>query len=70
MSYRVIVEIVCDEPRCTALLRQTRTNKGGLSKTWAGYVAVSQHDWDIGGTDTSHDPRRAFCPAHRRDSSR
>jgi hypothetical protein len=66
MSYRVTVEIVCDAKGCGELLREQRVNRGGLTKTWAGYLAVEEHGWDIGGRATSHDPIRAFCPAHRR----
>lgn len=66
MSYRVTIEIVCDQDGCDRLLRYRRINRGGLSKTRAGWKAANEDHWDIGGSHVNRDPTRAFCPDHRR----
>lgn len=64
MSYRVTVHIVCDHGRCREALRFDRDNRGGLSKTNAGYDA-SRSGWYVRGRPGSNDPRVAYCPEHR-----
>ena len=63
MTYSVVIEIYCDHPGCKAVIRQVRMNRGGLSKTWAGYLA-SREGWQIPGYDATKDPKKALCPKH------
>jgi len=62
--YVVEILVICNAPGCSNSIRFTRHNEGGLSKTWAGYLA-GREGWDVqGGVTTRADPKVAFCPAH------
>lgn len=67
MSYRVTVEIMCDTDGCYERLAYSQINVSGLSKTLAGALA-ERDGWDIPGRASSKDPKRAFCPKHRREA--
>ena len=64
MSYVVEILVICNAPGCGESLRFRHTNRGGLSKTMAGYMAASE-GWDVqGGMTARADPKVAFCPKH------
>lgn len=65
MSYTVAITIACDADGCNRSITQTRVNAGGLSKTWAGALAVHQ-GWWIPGRPGTHDPKAARCPQHNK----
>jgi hypothetical protein len=64
MSYYVEVGVQCDHEDCPHLFRMVRENRGGLNKTWAGYMAASKGWWVRGETGRT-DPKVAYCRAHR-----
>lgn len=63
MSYLVTVSIDCDHPGCMKRIAYERRNLGGLSKTFAGYLANEQDGWFAGAFPG--DPKVAYCPEHR-----
>lgn len=66
MSYRVTVEIACDHKGCLKIWKDSRINRGGLSKTWAGYMARERGGWFTQGHPGGpSDPTIAYCPDHR-----
>jgi hypothetical protein len=58
VSFRVLVEIVCDEPGCLRLRTLELHNRGGLNKTSAGDIAALE------GWLVPNGPGHAFCPDH------
>lgn len=66
MSYKVTIRIACDHDGCAAGWNESRVNRGGLTKTWAGYLARERAGWYTGGhAGGPSDPKVAYCPAHR-----
>lgn len=71
MSYATVVHVACDEPGCEALLRLTTGRNRPLSKTWAGYLASTDHGWYTLGHGTRRaDPKVAYCPLHKGRAAR
>ena len=66
MSYVVTITIACDSPGCRETITFGAEQKGGLSKTFAGLLAVNR-GWHIAGYPGNYDPKRALCPEHTPD---
>lgn len=64
MSYQVRIVIVCDDLDCDRKIGWQRQNSGGMTKTWAGYLAETE-GWYVPGSAGSKDPKVAYCPQHR-----
>jgi hypothetical protein len=66
LSYRVLVEVHCDEPECTNTIVFGRTNRGGMNKKMGGIFAREQGWWTAGGQHNAYaNPIKALCPTHR-----
>jgi hypothetical protein len=61
MSYSVEVRIYCDhgDESCANEFPVSQRNSGGLTKTWAAYLAARDGWWISGDT------KIAYCPTHR-----
>jgi hypothetical protein len=67
VSFEVEVRIYCDEPGCVRGVKFTNENRGGLSKTRAGGLAI-RAGWQTRGQVWNADPKVAYCPDHKKET--